>query len=599
MASVHPRKDKAGEVVSYQVKWRLGGARNGPWQTERFDDEVSAGVFKEAVDEAGQQWPPGWIKGRGYIVQDAEQPDQDRYRFDAFAVNSVENRTGIEEHYRKACMRDLERWILPTFGNCDVRSTEHFSRDTVRAWVRMLEQTKVFSGQRPKSGEPKWRPMSPKTIRNLHGLLSSILQEAVTADPPLRGRNPCAQTALPRTDDDGAEDGEDIEFLTPDEVEGMISCMERRSDQLLTIVGYGTGMRWGEITALAPMCVLDVDTAAPKVRVRRAWKKDGKGGYYIGKPKSKRSRRTLRVSPGVLDALAELGLRSLDRDALFFTGETGQRLHYSTFHDRWKRAVRRAKAEGLLPSEKWPTPHDLRHSHAAALLSTGSHSLTYVQRRLGHESIKTTSDTYGHLLPEADDEAMATIEASLGRGRSHGHAVAGAAVAGARTVVHAVHLGDEALLGFWDRAHAEETAEQWAGERRRPVRMEACAVDWWQRTVPGGANAVRTSVPARVWLWEAGPTVYAADGTEVVGALSGSAPRAGWAWEWEERYTQEAACMAVEWRPGPRAETEARAWGVEEAAVRSVYETARTEALRVCASHPERTAAGGDVEAAR
>ncbi|MGJ5693991.1 tyrosine-type recombinase/integrase, partial [Streptomyces pratensis] len=136
-------------------------------------------------------------------------------------------------------MRDLERWVFPTFGECDVRSVEHFSRDTIRAWVRVLEQAKVHKGQAPKSGEPKWRKMSPKTIRNLHGLLSSILQEAVTAEPPLRLRNPCEQTRLPRADDDGAEDGDDIEFLTPEEVEGVISCMKRRGDQLLATIKYG------------------------------------------------------------------------------------------------------------------------------------------------------------------------------------------------------------------------------------------------------------------------------------------------------------------------------------------------------------------------
>jgi len=46
-------------VTSYQVKWRLGGARTAPWQIERFEEESSAEVFKEAVNENGQQWPPG------------------------------------------------------------------------------------------------------------------------------------------------------------------------------------------------------------------------------------------------------------------------------------------------------------------------------------------------------------------------------------------------------------------------------------------------------------------------------------------------------------------------------------------------------------
>ncbi|WP_307797817.1 site-specific integrase [Streptomyces laculatispora] len=159
--------------------------------------------------------------------------------------------------------------------------------------------------------------------------------------------------------------------------------------------------------------MLLADTDRPKARVRRAWKRDGKSGYYLGTPKSRRGRRTLRVSSTVLDAFVELGLYQLDRDSLFWANDSGERLHYSSFYDRWTRAVERAKKDGVLPVEKTPTPHDLRHSHAAVLISDGR-SLTYVQRRLGHESIKTTSDTYGHLLPQADDDAMDTIERSLG-----------------------------------------------------------------------------------------------------------------------------------------------------------------------------------------
>ncbi|MGW2189507.1 site-specific integrase [Streptomyces sp. NPDC001719] len=189
----------------------------------------------------------------------------------------------------------------------------------------------------------------------------------------------------------------------------------KRQDQLLVTVAYGTGLRWGELTALQPRDVIDRDGPKPKIRVQRAWKRDADGEYYLGAPKTKRSRRTVRISPSVLDALIELGLHKLGKEELLFIGEkANQRLHYSTFGDRWGRAVKRAQTAGTL--EKAPTPHDLRHSHAAALISAG-HSLTYVQRRLGHESIRTTSDRYGHILPEADDDAMKSIELSLAGAR--------------------------------------------------------------------------------------------------------------------------------------------------------------------------------------
>ncbi|MFJ4907742.1 tyrosine-type recombinase/integrase [Streptomyces sp. NPDC093249] len=415
MASVHPRKNRAGEITSYQVKWRDAGRRTGDplWATEKFDGDddgqAAADIFKRAVDEAGQRWPSGWVKGQGYIVEEPRAPNDASYRFRAYATEVVSNKTGIEEHYRKSCMRELEMYLFPAFAECDVRSTEHFSSTTVRAWVRSLEQTLVRKGRGPLD-----RTMSPKTVRNLHGLLSNILNEAVQAEPPLRARNPCERTKLPRKDDGGAVAGdEDIEFLTPQEVAAIRTSMTLRQDRLMLDVKYGTGVRYGELTALAPFCLLNAGTPRATLQVHRAWKKDGEGGYYIGMPKSARSRRTIRVSSTVTDALQELRrVDELQDEDHYFTGDEGQRLHYSTFYDRWLRAVRKAKAEGGLPSYKNPTPHDLRHSHAAALITAG-HSLTYVQRRLGHESIKTTSDLYGHLLPEADDDAMETIETSL------------------------------------------------------------------------------------------------------------------------------------------------------------------------------------------
>ncbi|MFE6551639.1 tyrosine-type recombinase/integrase [Streptomyces sp. NPDC057746] len=590
MATVQARKNRAGEITSYRVKWREGGRRDGDWQSETFDDDTAAETFCNAVNEAGQHWPPGWVQGRGYIAD--QVADEDRYRFRNFATSCVENKTGIEEHYRVACMRDLETYVFPTFGTSDIRSNEQFSQDTVRVWVRQLEQTKVFKGPRPKVGEPKWRPMSPKTIRNLHSLLSSILQEAVTAEPPLRARNPCERTRLPRVDDDGGENGEDIEFLTPEEVEGIISCMERRSDQLLATVKYGTGMRWSEVTALAPLCLVDWTTSKPVIRVKRAWKRDGQGGYYIGMPKSKRGRRSVRVPPAVVEAVEELGGENAESpERLYFTGDQLQRLHYSTFYDRWQRAVRMAKANGLLPKYKNPTLHDLRHSHAAVLLSEGR-GLTYVQRRLGHESIKTTSDTYGHLLPEADDEAMAVIDRSLGRTAPTEDVLQ---ELGAETVdgsrVHVVHFESGHVEAFWKAGDARAVADQSQLDSGQSSRVETWAADWWRRQQTNGLKDVRSALPDRVRLWSMGPAVYGPDGTEQASVPGVHQPRDRWAWEWEADYTQELARFKAEWRPG--GETEATAWGLDLDAVRAAYASALTDALRICSLHPAVSSQGG------
>lgn len=604
MASVHPRKNKSGDVTAWLVKWRLGGARDGAQQTERFDPteegRESAEVFRDAVNEAGQQWPLGWVKGKGLIGEDAPEEDPELcYRFDRYALAMYEGKTGIEEQYRQDCLRDLRRWLFPTFGNCDIRSTVHFNGDTVTAWVRNLEQTMVRKGRAPKEGPGKLRRMSPKTIRNLHGLLFTVLEKAVIAEPPLRLRNPCVLTKLPRIDDDGADGVEDITFLNPDEVAGLISCMERRSDQLLATVKYGTGLRWGEVSALAPASLENWGTSRPALRVMQAWKRDGHGGYKLGKPKSARSRRTVRVPSEVFVAIEELGGPDNDDPLrLYFTGdETGKRLHYSSFYDRWQRAVHRAKAAGYIPSQKMPTPHDLRHSHAAVLLSEGR-GLEYVKVRLGHESIQTTSNTYGHLLPEADDEAMDIIDRSLNRPQSPAPtlpALPAPRPGEDRSTVHVLLLPGGLQQAFWRDDFARLVAAVWEHERRTPARIEERAASLWAAR-HGGLDGVHETMPGRVELRELGPVVYGADGEQQATTPGAHEVRRRWVWEWEDGYTMEPGLMRAEHRPGALAQTEAYAWGTDERSVKAAFVRARERALRMCGRHPAVMPAPGHAE---
>ena len=52
------------------------------------------------------------------------------------------------------------------------------------------------------------------------------------------------------------------------------------------------------------------------------------------------------------------------------------------------------------------TPHWMRHTHATALLLAGT-PVHVVSRRLGHESVQTTMNTYGHVTEDAELEALA------------------------------------------------------------------------------------------------------------------------------------------------------------------------------------------------
>ena len=88
-----------------------------------------------------------------------------------------------------------------------------------------------------------------------------------------------------------------------------------------------------------------------------------------------------------------------DPDDFVFLSRSGLPLHNGDFYTHvWRKLMKVLAAEGIPPFRF----HDLRHTHVAWLIAGGA-PLPHIQARLGHESITTTIDTYGHLLPAGDE----------------------------------------------------------------------------------------------------------------------------------------------------------------------------------------------------
>ena len=56
--------------------------------------------------------------------------------------------------------------------------------------------------------------------------------------------------------------------------------------------------------------------------------------------------------------------------------------------------------------------HDVRHTHATALLVAGAHPKV-VQERLGHANISITLDTYLHVVPTVQKAAAEAFAAAV------------------------------------------------------------------------------------------------------------------------------------------------------------------------------------------
>jgi len=130
----------------------------------------------------------------------------------------------------------------------------------------------------------------------------------------------------------------------------------------------------------------------------------------LGAPKTKKSRRTLVLTPDQVKLFRRLTEGKNPSD-LIFTAPEGGAWHSGVFYaHRWKPALDAANAMGLT---KRPRVHDLRHTHASWLIA-GKVPLPVIQARLGHESITTTVDRYGHLPASSDDEVVAAVEWAMG-----------------------------------------------------------------------------------------------------------------------------------------------------------------------------------------
>lgn len=207
-------------------------------------------------------------------------------------------------------------------------------------------------------------------------------------------------------------------FLTRSELALIVDALPPRSAPLAEFLA-GTGLRFGEATALlgADLTLPDTPSAGADgaagrgvVTVSKAWKTDpdADGRFVVGAPKTQRGRRTVTLPARLPQQLAEhLEHHEIGPRGLVFPSVDGGRLSIQELHRAWGPALDELEAAGQLRAR--PRIHDLRHTHASWLIAAGV-PLTVIQRRLGHESIKTTSDRYGHLADDADALAAAALD---------------------------------------------------------------------------------------------------------------------------------------------------------------------------------------------
>lgn len=330
-----------------------------------------------------------FLKRQGVSVLDGAHVDPRRGErpFSEIADAWRDTWTDLEPKTRVGYESILNRHLLPRFGNAKVAA---ISAEAVQKYVNELAADRA-----------------PNTVRRIFGVLRGVLGVAVSRR--YIALNPCDAVKLPSKR--GATKRPNL-YLTPPEVRALAESIDAHY-RVAVYVSAWCGLRAGELWTLRRDDVnlttgtLRVDEAIKEVTAASSVGLDSArrltDSLVIGVPKSEASNRTIKLPTPIRAMLAEHLSRPLPGgngpEAFIFTTPNGRPVRHNLFYKRVFRPAVKASLPERLQRLRW---HDLRHTCASLSLAVAP-NLYVVMNRLGHDDIKTTVNTYGHLLPSVDD----------------------------------------------------------------------------------------------------------------------------------------------------------------------------------------------------
>jgi integrase len=242
----------------------------------------------------------------------------------------------------------LEKYLLPRFGSLPIAAIDE---RRVQEFIADLTRTEYVW---PNGVSKK---LSPKSIRNVIGVLKLILGEKVWREWKL---------SLPVTP------FKEQRYFSPDEMRQIVNSVTGQWKVLFATLA-GTGMRCGEAFGLR---VEDLDLVNGRIYIRRS--------IWNGKEvsvKTKKGYRMVNIEPGLIQMLtAHLGDRKGGR---VFQTRTGTPLCKSNVRRKLSQILKRLNlAPGGL--------HAFRHGRVSVLQANGVPG-DLVKEWVGHSNLQTTS----------------------------------------------------------------------------------------------------------------------------------------------------------------------------------------------------------------
>ncbi|GER86309.1 site-specific integrase [Dictyobacter vulcani] len=276
----------------------------------------------------------------------------------------------------------IQRQIIPAIGNVKLQqlSPQHLQR--------------LYNGELHKG-------YAPQTVKHVHRLLHRALHDALRWG--LVVRNVCDAVDAPRVP------RREMQVLNAEQARHFLCMAQGDPLEALYVLALTTGMRQGELLGLK---WADLSSDMKKLQVRRTVARIGRLGFVVDEPKTVKSRRNIYLTDIAVDTLKlhrihqheqrlQMGAAWNDQDWVF-CNQLGNPLEASNI---MRRSFKPLLQKAGLPMIRF---HDLRHSAATLLLTMDIHP-KIVQELLGHSTITMTLDTYSHVLPSLQAQAVTRL----------------------------------------------------------------------------------------------------------------------------------------------------------------------------------------------
>lgn len=292
----------------------------------------------------------------------------------------------LAHHTQQSYKRTLKNHILPALGNTKLTDLTHRQ---VQTWIASLSTQKQLSA---------------KTVRNIHGILHSMLEAAVRDEILLR--NVSEKCKLPRVTQT------QVKAITTAELGRFLQAIENEPFRNIFFIDIFSGLRLSEILGLR-WNDIDWDNGCLYVRQQLMQNQErGNFSYFLAAPKEGKQRKIILANT-VLGAIQKQHTKQLrqrmaagalwdNQFDLVFTNDLGRPLNRRTVYKHLKRVLRDCGMGDY-------TFHSLRHSFATISLENGDDIKT-VQANLGHYAASFTLKTYVHVSDQMQRNSAARME---------------------------------------------------------------------------------------------------------------------------------------------------------------------------------------------